>query len=308
MPNGSFFMTEVATSVAVPPPMPMMPCTRCCLTRSSTMAAAPAIWLLVARSRSLRYFSRTTSIARPPRRATSSVVMSPGKGGGSSMLKSSRMGSMPRLAIRSFTNRMSSPRVSRLQTMTMPFRLMRCRLPWDAPGSALGLLRLGPGQPVDHPGHRAGAGKAVLVPAVRHLLQHGAVHEDFVGLVLPLERRAGVQDDAADDVARLDRQARVQGRGAAAVDDLGRALGVEARGQRPPDAVPVVGLDVVVDDDDALDAVVAGGRSDHRGADVVGVAGVHLLDRHHHPEAARRFGREVHALDARHLHRLQVMP
>ncbi|MCZ7566880.1 MAG: hypothetical protein M5U08_26210 [Burkholderiales bacterium] len=37
-------MIEVATRVAVPPPMPMMPCTRPALTSSSTIAAAPLIW------------------------------------------------------------------------------------------------------------------------------------------------------------------------------------------------------------------------------------------------------------------------
>ncbi len=139
MPKGSRFMMEVATRVAVPPPMPMMPCTRPCLSRSSTIAAAPAIWLLVAVSRSLRYFSRTTSIGNPPRSATSSVRMSPGKGGGSSMLKSSRMGSWPRSAMSRLTKTMSSPRVSRLQTMTMPFfETMACcaRMFEDLPSGA----------------------------------------------------------------------------------------------------------------------------------------------------------------------------
>ncbi len=128
-PNGNCFMIDVATSVAVPPPMPMMPCTLPCASRSSTIAAAPRIWLLVAVSRSLRYFSRTTSIGSPPRAATSSVRMSPGNGGGSSMLKSSRIGSWPRLAIRSLTNAMSSPRVSRLQTTTIPLRTARPSMP-----------------------------------------------------------------------------------------------------------------------------------------------------------------------------------
>src|SRR5487761_2665358 len=270
MPKGRRCMIEVATSVAVPPPMPMMPCTRPWATSSSTIAAAPRIWLLVAASRSERHFSRTTSIGKPPRAAMSSVRMSPGNGGGSSMLKSSSIASRPRSAMSCLTKTMSSPRVSRLQTMTMPFLSVifllaldcatgrrTCRQPHSL--AAFALLRFRPRQAVDHAGHGACAGKAVLVAAVRDLLQHAAVHEDLARLVLPLIRGAGVEDDPAGDVARLDRQARIERRRAAAVDDLGRPFGVEARGQRPPDAIPVVGLDIVVDHDYALDAVVPGG-------------------------------------------------
>src|SRR5690606_17813748 len=271
---------DVATSVAVPPPIPMMPCTRPARSSSSTIAAAPRIWLLVAVARSLRHFSRTPSIGSPPRAATSSVRMSPANAGGSSMLKSSRIGSWPRAAIRSFTKTMSSPRVSRLQTITMPF-FIAARPPGLFSLSRSLLLDLGTRQAADHVGDRARTDEAVVVPAVRHLLQHRPVHEDLLRLALPLVRRARVEDDAAGDVARLDRQPRIERRRAAAVDDLCRALGIEARRQRPPDPVHVVRLDVVVDDDHALDAVVAGRAGDHRVADVVRVPGVHLLDRHH---------------------------
>ena len=64
----------------------------------------------------------------------------------------------------------------------------------------------------------------------------------------------------------------------------------------------------MIDRDDTLDAIVPGGARDHRVADVVGVSGVHLLERHHNPEAAAGLGRDVDALDARHLHGLEVVP
>src|ERR1039457_5381563 len=225
MPKGSCFMMEVATSAAVPPPMPMMPCTRPCATSSSTIAAAPLIWLLVAASRSERYFSRTTSIDSPPRAATSSVRMSPGKGGGSSMLKSSRMASWPRSAMSCLTKTMSSPRVSRLQTRTMPFLPVILWLSLSAARrppvllAARGLFHLGTRQPVDHVGHRAGALETVFVPAIGHLLQHRAIHEDLLRLVGPLVRRAGVEDHASGDVARVHRRCRIERGRAAAVDD-----------------------------------------------------------------------------------------
>src|ERR1039457_4851737 len=314
MPKGSCFMMEVATSAAVPPPMPMMPCTRPCATSSSTIAAAPLIWLLVAASRSERYFSRTTSIDSPPRAATSSVRMSPGKGGGSSMLKSSRMASWPRPSMSRLTKTMSSPRVSRLQTMTMPFLPLIFWLSIFATRRPLvlladrGLFHLGTRQTIDHVSYRARSLEAVFVPALGHLLQHRAVHEDLLRLVGPLVRCAGVEDDAAGDIARVHRRCRIERGRAAAVDDLRSPLRIEAGGKRPPDAVPVVGGDVVVDRDHALDSVMPGSAGDHRVADVVRVSRIHLLHRHHHPEAPAGLGRSVEALDAGNLHRFQDVP
>ena len=39
-----------------------------------------------------------------------------------------------------------------------------------------------------------------------------------------------------------------------------------------------------------------------------GMAGIHLLDRHHRPEPACCRTRQVNALDARNLHRFQIVP
>ena len=127
MPKGSRFMIEVATSVEVPPPMPMMPCTAA-LPDQVVDDGRRAPDLVVGGGIAIgavllaHHFDRQ---AAAPRHLLGADVAGKGRRLLHAEVEQDRLHGPGRQS-RCLTKTMSSPRVSRLQTMTMPFLLMFC--------------------------------------------------------------------------------------------------------------------------------------------------------------------------------------
>ena len=101
---------------------------------------------------------------------------------------------------------------------------------------------------------------------------------------------------------------RVEHRAPAAAQDLDALARIEARAHRPDHLVHVGGIDVVVDHDDEAVGVGAGValRGDQPG--LLGVAGVHLLDRDGEPEPAAAGLVRPHALHLGHAGGFELVP